>query len=159
MTIWRACGGAGLALRLPAAAPRIVCADGAWAAFDRGGRCEAVSRAARVTTDRAEQASVAILFDRASHAHGQLAVRLGKPMRPGGTVMLTVRDTPFLLVARAPFAWSSGPAQEAAIIAAIRQGGAMRVEAGGANGRFVDRYALDGAAGAIDAAAACAART
>ena len=158
MTISRACGGAILALLLTAAAPRIVFADGAWAAFDRGGRCEAVSRAARVTADRAEQASVAILFDRASHVRGQLAVRLGKPMRLGGTVMLTVRDTPFLLVARPPFAWSSGPAQEAAIIAAIRQGGPMRVEAGGGGGRFIDRYALDGAAGAIDAAAACAAR-
>jgi hypothetical protein len=157
MTISRACGGAILALLLTAAAPRIVFADGAWAAFDRGGRCEAVSRAARVTSDRAEQASVAILFDRASR--GQLAVRLGKPIRPDSTVMLTIRDTPFLLVARPPFAWSSGPAQEAAIIAAIRRGGAMRVEAGGAGGRFVDRYALDGAAGAIDAAAACAART
>ena len=159
MTISRACGGAILALLLTAAAPRIVFADGAWAAFDRGGRCEAVSRAARVTTNRAEQANVAILFDRASHARGQLAVRLGKPIRPDSTVMLTIRDTPFLLVARPPFAWSSGPAQEAAIIAAIRRGGAMRVEAGGAGGRFVDRYALDGAAGAIDAAAACAART
>lgn len=159
MTISRACGGAILALLLTAAAPRIVFADGTWAAFDRGVRCEAVSRAARVTTNRAEQASVAILFDRASHARGQLAVRLGKPMRPGGTAMLTIRDTPFLLISRPPFAWSSGPAQEAAIIAAIRHGGAMRVEAGGAGGRFVDRYALDGAAGAIDAAAACAART
>jgi hypothetical protein len=159
MTISRACGGAILALLLTAAAPRIVFADAAWAAFDRGGRCEAVSRAARVTSDRAEQASVAILLDRASHARGQLAVRLGKPIRPGSTVMLTIRDTPFLLVARPPFAWSSGPAQEAAIIAAIRRGGAMRVEAGGAGGRFVDRYALDGAAAAIDAAAACAART
>ena len=159
MTISRACGGAILALLLTAAAPRIVFADAAWAAFDRGGRCEAVSRAARVTSDRAEQASVAILFNRASHARGQLAVRLGKPIRPDSTVMLTIRDTPFLLVARPHFAWSSGPAQEAAIIAAIRRGGAMRVEAGGAGGRFVDRYALDGAAGAIDAAAACAART
>jgi hypothetical protein len=70
-----------------------------------------------------------------------------------------VRDQPFLLISRSSFAWSRGAAQEAAIIAALRGGGAMKVEAGAvAGGRFVDRYSLDGAAGAIDAAAACAAR-
>ena len=55
-------------------------------------------------------------------------------------------------------AWSRGPKQEQAIIAAMRSNGEMRVEArspGG--GRIVDRYALEGAPLAIDAAAACAA--
>lgn len=147
------------ALALGGAAPRIMFADGAWAALDRGTRCEAASRALRVTSARGEQASAAILFTRGGGRQGVLALRLGKPPRPDATVVLTVRDQPFLLVARSRFAWSRGAAQEAAIITALRGGGAMKVEAGAASGgRFIDRYSLDGAAGAIDAAAACAAR-
>ncbi len=71
--------------------------------------------------------------------------------------MLTIGETPFLLVGRGPLAWSRGPAQEAAIIAAMRAETGMRIEARSATGgRFVDRYLLDGAPTAIDAAAACA---
>ena len=72
--------------------------------------------------------------------------------------MLTVGKTPFLLMSRGDRAWSRGPAQEAAIIAAMRESGGMKVEArspGG--GRIRDYYSLDGAPLAIDAAAACAA--
>lgn len=71
--------------------------------------------------------------------------------------MLNIGDSPFLLMTRGDLAWSRGPAQEQAIIAAMRAGGGMRIEArspGG--GRIVDRYSLEGAPLAIDAAAACA---
>lgn len=146
-------------LALGGAAPRILFADGGWAAFDRGSRCEAASRALRVTSDHGEQASAAVVFSRGGGAQGVLTVRLGRVPRRDATVVLTVRDQPFLLVTRSSFAWSRGASQEAAIIVALRGGGAMKVEAGSASGgRFVDRYSLDGAAGAIDAAAACAAR-
>ena len=73
--------------------------------------------------------------------------------------MLTIGEAPFLLLSQGDQAWSRGPAQEAAIIAAMRSGGGMKVEArspGG--GRIRDYYSLDGAPLAIDAAAACAAR-
>ena len=43
--------------------------------------------------------------------------------------MLTIGRQPFLLVARGDWAWSRGPAQEAAIIAAVRGADSMRVEA------------------------------
>jgi hypothetical protein len=72
--------------------------------------------------------------------------------------MLHIGDQPYLLMSQGDLAWSRGPKQERAIIAAIRAHGGMRVEArspGG--GRIVDRYSLDGAPLAIDAAAACAA--
>lgn len=72
--------------------------------------------------------------------------------------MLHIGETPFLLVARGDMAWSRGPAQDEAIIMAMRTAGGMRVEArspGG--GRIVDRFDLSGAPLAIDAAAACAA--
>ena len=59
----------------------------------------------------------------------------------------------FLLVTRGASAWSRGPAQEAAIIAAIRRSTEMRVRAQGQGGRISDRYILGGAPTAIDAAA------
>ena len=148
-----------IAALLLLAAQTTVYADGNWASFDRGGNCAATTRAERIATDRADQAHAGFTFDRAGARHGQLAVRLGHPLRPGGTVMLTIGEQPFLLAANDRFAWSRGPAQEAAIIAAARSADGMRIEGrspGG--GRFVDRYFLAGAPGAIDAAAACAAK-
>jgi hypothetical protein len=69
--------------------------------------------------------------------------------------MLTVGDQPFLLVARGDWAWSRGPLQEQAIIAAVRAASGMRIEARDPSGRrFSDPYSLDGAPTAIDAAAA-----
>ena len=72
--------------------------------------------------------------------------------------MLTIGERPFLLVARGDWAWSRGPLQEAAIIEAARVARSMRVEGRDAGGRrFTDRYLLDGAPTAIDAAAAACA--
>ena len=155
INFWRAM----LALVLAGAAPRIIFADGGWAAFDRGTSCEARVRSDRVTRKPLEQAHAAFVFDRVGTRRGQFAAQLGHPVRPGASVLLTVGDQPFLLAARDRFAWSRGPAQESAIIAAARFAPGMRIEArspGG--GRFVDRYRLAGAAGAIDAAASCSAR-
>jgi hypothetical protein len=87
---------------------------------------------------------------------GEVSVLLNRPARADSSVMLTIKDAPFLLVGRGDRAWSRGRAQEAAIIAAMRGGGGMRVEARDQRGgRIVDRYDLRGAATAIDAAAAC----
>ena len=74
--------------------------------------------------------------------------------------MLEVGNQPFLLVARDSWAWSRGPLQEQAIIAAVRYATGMRIEARDTAGvRFSDPYLLDGAPTAIDAAAArCALR-
>ena len=72
--------------------------------------------------------------------------------------MLTVGDEQFLLLTRGPDAWSRGPAQDMAIIAAIRRAGDMRVAfRDPAVRRFTDRYLLGGAPTAIDAAAAACA--
>ena len=146
------------ALLLAAASPaRLSFADGAWASFDRGTACEAATRAQRIASDRSTQAHAAFAFDRSGPRHGQFAARLGKPVAPGATVIMTIDRQPFLLVSRDGFAWSKGPVQESAIIAAVRTGQYLRLEARSATGgRFIDTYALDGAPGAIDAAAACA---
>ena len=73
--------------------------------------------------------------------------------------MLDVGDQPFLLVARGDWAWSRGPLQEQAIIAAAARRDGDAVEARDAAGRrFADPYSLDGAPTAIDAAARAALR-
>jgi hypothetical protein len=140
-------------------AGRIVQARGQWAALADKGQCRAMARSLRDAAKGQPQAYAAFLFDPARRQNGILSVRLSRPVRPGGSVLLTVGSRPFMLKGAGPFAWSRGPAQEAAIIAAVRSAGGMRVEARDAGGRrSVDRYLLDGAPTAIDAAAAACAR-
>lgn len=75
--------------------------------------------------------------------------------RTGATVIATIGRQPFLLTARGNWAWSSGAAQEQALIAAVRLSDSLRIRSrDGAGRRFTDRYALDFAPTAIDAAAA-----
>lgn len=139
-------------------APATLAADGQWAALGQGRTCEAASRSLGPASKDRPPARASITFDAGGPRHGQFAARLSRLPRPGATVMLHVGDQPFLLMNRGDMAWSRGPRQEQAIIAAMRSSGGMRVEArspGG--GRIVDRYSLDGAPLAIDAAAACAA--
>ena len=63
-----------------------------------------------------------------------------------------------LLVIAVLLVRSRNPHPWPAIVAAMRREGGMRVETRGAGGRrIVDRFSLDGAPLAIDAAAACAA--
>ncbi|MEO5577549.1 MAG: hypothetical protein ABIR25_00675 [Sphingomicrobium sp.] len=133
--------------------------SGDWAAFDRGASCDAVSRSLLVPRKGEPQPHISIAFDRGGSRHGELSVTFRRPTRPGSSVVLTIGDQPFLLPASGGHAWSRGPAQENAIIAAIRSSGGMRVEARDAAGRrMVDRYALSGAPTTIDAAAAACSR-
>jgi hypothetical protein len=87
-----------------------------------------------------------------------LRVQLSRAPRAGSTVIAYAGEQPFLLAWRGGWAWSRGPAQEGALIAAMRAGQWMRIEARDGGGRrFVDRYQLAGAPTAIDAAAAACA--
>jgi hypothetical protein len=140
------------------AAPVIVAADGLWAALSQGRTCEAASRSLGTIYKDRPPARASLSFDAGGPRHGQFAAQLSREPRPGASVMLNIGDTPFMLMTQGDMAWSRGPAQEQAIIAAMRASNGMRIEArspGG--GRIVDRYSLDGAPLAIDAAAACAA--
>ena len=164
ITIWIAAASLGSASVASAPlVPQIVTAAGRWAALKGPAHCEAASLAQLPASRFRAQGRASLSFDRGHSANpkarrGEVAVLLSKPARPESSVMLTIGDTPFLLVGRGAMAWSRGPAQEAAIIAAMRQEGGMRIEARSATGaRFIDRYLLDGAPTAIDAAAACAA--
>jgi hypothetical protein len=138
----------------------VVFAGGAWAAIDRGGACEALTRSAKIAPKGKVQAGVGFAFTPDHRRWGEFHARLSRMPRPGSSVMLQVGDQPFLLVARAGWAWSRGPLQEQAIIGAARNATGMRIEARDTAGvRFADPYLLDGAPTAIDAAAArCASR-
>jgi hypothetical protein len=141
-----------------AAPGAVIHAGGAWAAIDRGATCEALSRSVRVAAKGKVQAVAGFSFTPDRRRWGEFHARLRRMPRPGAAVMLRIGSEPFLLVSRGNMAWSEGPLQERAIIAALRGAGGMRVEARDAAGRrFVDRYALDGAPTAIDAAAAACA--
>lgn len=145
------------ALMAPAsrATGTILFAGGSWAAIDRGNSCVALTRAVRVAAKGKVQASAGFAFSPDRRRWGEFHARLSHMPRAGSTVILTVGNRPFLLLAGGGWVWSRGALQEQAIIAAIRNSGGMRIDGrdvGG--GRFADRYELAGAPTAIDAAAA-----
>jgi hypothetical protein len=138
----------------------VVFAGGAWATIDRGAECEALSRSQKVVARDKIQPVAGFTFTPDHKRWGEFHARLSRMPRGDATVMLRVGDQPFLLVTRGGWAWSTGPMQADAIIAAARGGGWMQVESrDGSGARFSDPYLLDGAPTAIDAAAArCALR-
>jgi hypothetical protein len=138
----------------------VLFAGGGWASIDRGATCEAMARSVKVAAKAKVQATAGFAFTPDHRRWGEFHARLSRVPRPGSSVMLSIGGQPFLLVARDDWAWSRGPSQEQAIIAALRNSTGMRIEARDAAGRrFVDPYTLEGAPTAIDAAAArCALR-
>lgn len=136
----------------------IIYAGAAWVAIDRGTTCEALSRSVRVAAKGKVQAIAGFTFSADRRRWGELHVRLRRMPRAGAAVMLRIDNRPFLLVSRGNEAWSEGPLEEQAIIAALRASNGMSVESRDVSGeRFFDPYSLDGAATAIDAAAAACA--
>src|SRR5690349_18960066 len=89
----------------------VIRAGGAWAAIDRGDVCEALSRAARIAEKGKVQAVAGFSFTPDRRRWGEFHARLSHVPRPGSSVLLTIGDVPFLLVARDDWAWSRGPAQ------------------------------------------------
>ena len=138
----------------------VLYAGGAWAAIDRGGACEALSRSQKIMPKDKVQPVAGLTFTADRRRWGEFHARLSRMPRGDASVMLQIGDQPFLLTTRGGWAWSRGPLQAQAIIAALRANTAMRVESRDEAGvRFADPYLLDGAPTAIDAAAArCALR-
>ena len=141
-----------------ASARGIIYAGPAWAAIDRSGACEALSRSLRIAAKGKVQAIAGFSFSPDHRLWGQFHARLRRMPRAGAAVMLHIDDQPFLLVSQGNWAWSDGPRQEQAIVEALRSATGMSVELRDSAGqRFIDPYSLDGAATAIDAAAAACA--
>jgi hypothetical protein len=139
----------------------VLFAGGAWVAIDRGTACEALSRSQRIAAKDKPQAQAGITFTVDRRHWGEFQARLSRGPRGDASVMLQIGSQPFLLVARKGWAWSRGPAQAQAIIAAMRENTTMSVASRDSAGvRFSDPYLLDGAPTAIDSAAArCAVRS
>ena len=89
----------------------------------------------------------------------QVHFRLSKRLAANSAIRLRVDAQDFIMVGGGGDAWAADRRMDAAIVAAMRSGKAMRVRARAADGREIsDYYPLPGSASAIDAAAlGCAA--
>ena len=90
----------------------------------------------------------------------QIHFRLSRRLASNAAIRLKVDSQQFVLAGGGGDAWAADRRMDAAIVAAMRSGKAMRLRARAADGREVnDYYALPGAASAIDAAALGCAKT
>jgi hypothetical protein len=137
----------------PAAARDTIGVYGGWGAFsdDTPRRCFAIAQ----PVDPAQRAgSLSIATWPGQNIRGQLHVRLSRPRAGSARVTLSIGERHFDLVAGDQDAWAPDARTDAAIVAAMRSGRSMSVEALGRDGgAFADTYQLSGAATAIDAAA------
>ena len=147
---------AGLALALaittPLAARDSLGVFDGWAAFKdaQPARCYAIAKAQGKTAAPA-YATVSNWPDR--KVRDALHMVLSSEVAAKGNVRLTVGDKRFDLVAKGRNAWARDSRDDAAIIAGIRSASRMSVSATSTKGSgFTDRYSLNGAATAIDAA-------
>jgi hypothetical protein len=131
---------------------------GGWGAFRdaQPSRCFAISKPIVAGGRASGFASVATWPGRGLTS--SLHIRLSRARDRSAGVTLTVGERRFALVANTADAWAADAPSDRAIVAALRSGRSMSVEAVGLGGRpFADTYILAGAATAIDAAAlACA---
>ncbi len=86
------------------------------------------------------------------NVRGQLYIRFSRVTASSPNARLFIGGERFDLVAKGQQAWTRDKGQDAQVIAAMRSATRMGVSATAANGRrFTDRYALEGAATAMDA--------
>ena len=151
-----------LVAALPAAVPgrEAIGVYKGWGAFRDAAprRCFAIARPVAAGGRSTGFATVATWPGRG--LSDSLYVRLSRPRDRSAAVTLSVGERRFVLAAGTRDAWAADAPSDRAIVAALRSGRSMSVEAVGEGGRpFADTYALAGAATAIDAAAlACAGR-
>ena len=142
-----------LAVAVPASARDTIGIYKGWGAFRDAvpARCYAIAKPVMAGGRSSGFASVATWPDRGLRA--SLHIRLSRERDRSAGVTLTVGERRFALVANGLDAWASDAPSDRAIVAALRSGRSMSVEAVGVGGRpFADVYALSGAATAIDAA-------
>jgi hypothetical protein len=141
-----------LALAAPLAARESLGVYEGWAAFKDASpaRCYAIAKAQGKVPAPA-YATVSLWPDKG--VRGAVHLVLSREVAAKGSVRLTVGDKRFDLVAKGRNAWAADARGDAAIVAALRSASRMSVSATSTKGGgFTDRYALAGAATAIDAA-------
>ncbi len=122
-------------------------------------RCYALAMAEASAKRRDYQPYAAIGTWPRRGVRNQLHIRLSRRLAGDATIVLTIGERRFRLVGGGGDAWSANNANNAAIVAAMRSAGRMRVSARDAQGRpFSDAWPLAGAASAMDAAAIGCAR-
>ncbi len=135
---------------------------GDWGAFRDGQvpRCYAIARArpSSATRQRTPYATIGTWPRR--DLRGQVHFRLSRTLAQDAEIRLTIDGRRFDLTGSAANGWAKGPRSDAAIVAAMRSATGMSLRSRDRRGRvFTDRYSLDGAATAMDAATvACASR-
>ncbi|WP_379923507.1 hypothetical protein [Erythrobacter sp. R86502] len=129
-----------------------------WAAFkdDSPLRCYAIAKA-QIRGSASAYMTVSYWPDR--QVRGAVHMALSQTVADGANVRLSLGANRFTLVAKGRHAWAKDMRDDAAIVAALRSVGRLRVSATATNGRsFTDQYALAGSATAIDAATVGCAR-
>ncbi len=142
-----------LAVAVPASARDTIGIYKGWGAFrdTTPDRCYAIARPVMAGGRSSGFASIATWPKRGLRA--SLHIRLSRERDRSAGVTLTVGERRFALVASGLDAWASDAPSDRAIVAALRSGRSMSVEAVAVGGPpFADVYALSGAATAIDAA-------
>jgi hypothetical protein len=132
---------------------------GEWGAFRDPAvpRCYAIAAAENAARDHAPFASIGTWPRR--NVRGQVHVRLSRTLAPSAAISLSIAGRRFALTGGGGDAWAQDQRMDAAIVAAMRSAGAMSVTARDrAGNRFTDRYSLEGAATAMDAATVGCAR-
>jgi hypothetical protein len=157
-----------LALLLPAplAAKDSLGVFGEWGAFrdPEVPRCYAIAAAQEARPGRALRPSSGQAYASVGtwpkrQVRGQVHVRLSRATAPSAAISLSIGGQRFELAGGGGDAWAQGRTMDAAIVAAMRSAGSMSVSARDASGnRFTDRYSLEGAATAMDAATVGCAR-
>ena len=144
-------------LAAPLPARDTIAVHGGWAAFRDSGprRCFAVADPVRTRASGSGwRPFAAVSFRPGAGVGAQINIRLRYRKLRGAPVFLAVGGQRFRLIAGGSDAWAANPAEDAAIVAAMRSAPSMSVETRARDGRaFADIYRLRGAATAIDAAA------
>lgn len=145
-----------LAFAAPAAARDDLGVFGQWGAFrdPQVPRCYAIATAARETRQARENTPFASIGTWPKRGlRGEVHLRLSRIRSNGTPISLVVGSQRFALTGGAADAWTQDKRMDAAVVAAMRSASDMSVSATDRAGRrFTDRYSLDGAATAMDAA-------
>ncbi len=95
----------------------------------------------------------------ANGVRSQLHIRMSREMRKGAAITLTIDNRRWTMTGSAADVWAPTSRHDAFIVAKMRSGRSMSIEAvASSGGGFADVYRLKGAATAIDAAALGCAR-
>lgn len=144
-----------LAIAAPLAAKDSLGVFGEWGAFRDAEvpRCYAIAAAQPNSNRRDFDPYASVGTWPRQDIRGQVHFRLSRELSASPRIRLAIGGQRFDLTGGGSDGWAADAAQDAAIIAAIRAGSRLSISATDNRGnRFTDRYSLEGAATALDAA-------